>query len=492
MKRTRPGLVRSFVFSFGERYTTMVVQAVSVFVLARLIAPAAYGIFAAASAVLLLVTMPISTGLHDSLVARPRFTRHDVGAGTAAALALGVAGAIIIAIAGLTMGALGTTGIGPSRLVYASLVPVPILQAMSIAGLANLARHMRFGVLMWIKAIKAVIGALAAIAMALAGWGALSLSAGMLVEALVTTVAILYLLPHSLRPNFALITAPLRWATPWSTINFARQGADSLILLVIGATLGAGALGIFNRAQVVVNLFSTLLAEAVGPVLLPYLTRENRSGNSLRHAYDLKLRIMSVLAWPFFALIVLMASDVVAVLLGPNWGRAVPIVRILALSGITIPLGNLLFRFAMAMGMVERLFWRHMANQVVKLTLALVGVRFGLAWVALALPLSEVARSIQLLPPMMRQLGETFGHVVRAFAPSAAITLGTLALPVLLVWSGVMDAASPIVRLLIVAALALPVWALLMLAARHPLARIAIALAWPRRASAAPVAGPAR
>ena len=119
---------------------------------------------------------------------------------------------------------------------------------------------------------------------------------------------------------------------------------DNVPLLIFGRTLGAGPLGLFQRAATVSSLpFTTLLA-GIQPVVQPMMSERARVGRSLKDGFLTALSYSALLLWPACLVIALLAHPIVLVLLGSPWLEAVPLIQILSASFTFWFTSNLLIR----------------------------------------------------------------------------------------------------------------------------------------------------
>src|SRR3546814_7174749 len=75
-------------------------------------------------------------------------------------------------------------------------------------------------------------------------------------------------------------------------------------------------------------IFSKLIFEGLQPVLLPALSEKVRRGEDLREVYLRAMEYVTVLYWPFLAMLGLMADPIVRLLLGDQWLTVIPLVQI--------------------------------------------------------------------------------------------------------------------------------------------------------------------
>jgi O-antigen/teichoic acid export membrane protein len=124
--------------------------------------------------------------------------------------------------------------------------------------------------------------------------------------------------------------------------------------VMIGRFWGADAIGIYGRGYQIVNIPTANLNSAVGEVAFSALSRLRDDPIRFRSYFLKGFSLVLGLTLPITIACALFADDVVFVLLGPTWGDAAAIVRLLAptiaIFAIINPLGWLVF----SLGLVGR------------------------------------------------------------------------------------------------------------------------------------------
>jgi len=103
---------------------------------------------------------------------------------------------------------------------------------------------------------------------------------------------------------------------------------------LVGAALGAAALGYYSVGYRLLNFLTDLIVGTVQTVSLPLYSRLGREGRPLRGAFLEMNRLLAFLAVPTFLGIALMAPAMVPAFFGPQWAPSVPVMQILAVVGL--------------------------------------------------------------------------------------------------------------------------------------------------------------
>jgi len=458
----------AIAFSFAARYATLVLRAAGLLVLARILPPEEFGVFATAAALVALVFVFAEFGLNSHLVQARRLTRALVRAALGLGFALSLAGlAVVAALAWLLPGADAPPEVRPVLLLLGTAAA---LGPIALPAAARLQREMRFDRLLVIDLARSLVGVGGSIALVAAGWGILGLACAAVAESASGVVLTLALGGgRPVRPTFRGWGRALRFGGPLALIGGLRQAADSGTVLLIGGALGAVAAGLYTRAVTVKALLHKSVVEAISPVVLPALARETRRGGDLGRLYMRKIGALTALHWPFFAVLALLAEPVVQLVLGPQWAAAAPVVRVLALGGLFDPFGALSLKFFVALDANAAFLRIQAAVALVRLGVVAWLATVSLEAAALGLVAGAAARAACATLWLERRLDVSRVALWAQILQGAALTGFTLAGPVLLLLATGWPASLPVG--IAGAALGALGWVAGLAATRHALGR---------------------
>ena len=145
-----------------------------------------------------------------------------------------------------------------------------------------------------------------------------------------------YLLhPYRPRPHYNAAQAKElfrfgRWMLGSNIVFFLSTRLDPAL---VGKLLGAGALGVYSMAYMISNRPANETVYLMNPVMMPAFAKLQEDRRRLGSAFLQMFELVMSLAIPFTAFIVLAAPQIVLGLLGPQWTAAVLPLRILAVAG---------------------------------------------------------------------------------------------------------------------------------------------------------------
>lgn len=303
-------------------------------VLARLLTPADYGLFAIALSVQLVGQNIAELGLPAALVRLPEAPSAELQASTIGFLLL-VTSAIVVAVFVTTFAILPALGASSDVLevIAITLLALPIYAARAVP-LAMLDRQMRFGRVAAVEAADTVGFNVFALSAALAGLGVFSLAGAVPIGALIGA-GVAWLTPQAARlPRFELsrMKSLIGFGSRVSLLGMLYLGRDLGYVTIIGAIGGAPMAGFYGMAKRLFS-FPTALAAAVARVMLPALSQSGEE-RPLRAARMLG-QVALVCGLPL-ALIAGAIQPFIEVVLGPEW---LPTADIVLFGSLAMMLG---------------------------------------------------------------------------------------------------------------------------------------------------------
>ncbi len=365
--------------------TNVGVQLVVLVILARLLAPADFGLAAAALMVVGLSAVFSSFGLGPAVVQHPHLRPAHQRAGFTLSVLFGVLfAALLSSLAPAVAAFFRLPELAPLLRVLSLVFPV---QGLSVVAESLLQRELRFRSLALLDVATAVLGyGAVGIVMALLGFGPWALVGAHLAQFGLRTVLLLCLRPHPVWPLLERrACADLLYfgggCTAAGVSNYVAGQAENL---VIGRWLGAVALGVYGRAYQLMAGPAVLFGNVLDRVLFPAFSHLQDQPASLGTAYRRGNALVALVILPASGVLTMLAPEVVHVLLGPEWQAVVLPLQILGLG--------MLFRtgckvsdcLVRATGAVYRRTWRQAAYAVLVGVGAWVGQYWGVEGVAIA------------------------------------------------------------------------------------------------------------
>ena len=399
----------------------IVLQLVTLGILARLIPPRAFGVVGAALIAVSAAQILAESGLGPALVQARDLRPEHVRVGFTLSVLLGLAcfAALFVAADAIEAFFPDIDGLAP----VLRLVSLVFLIRNLTVGDFLLLRSLRFQTLAGIEVLSYALGyGVVAIAMALTGYGVWAIAWGQVGQQAVRTTAVWIVRPHPIRPQLKVQPArellgyggghTLAKAANW----LARQGDN----FVVGRFLGAAALGLYTRAYQLMTMPAQLFGKAADDVLFPSMAAVQDDIVRLSRAYLRSVTVIALLALPVSAVAATLSREVILVLLGDDWLELKPAFDIMVFGILFRTSYKLSDSLVRALGAVYRRAWRQGVYAALVIVGAVIGQQWGIAGVAWAVLVAVVANFLLMASLSLRLLSSTW----RAFA--AAHTPGLL------------------------------------------------------------------
>jgi O-antigen/teichoic acid export membrane protein len=324
------GVRRAFIWASAGRYLVMAINLGATLVLARLLAPAEYGVTVLGGAIFTLAEALRALGGGSYLIQKSELSTDDVRACFTVSLCTTVL--VTLALLGLAR---------PLAMFFAMPHLQPYLRVAALGYLtgpfifpiaALLSRNMNFGPIAAANALMAAVNAAVSISLALRGFSYMSFAWAAAASTAVGMLAYLLLWKDRsiFRPLFSRWRGVLNFGIWDSATSVVAQIADSLPFFIFGRLFDAAGVAFSQRAIMLCLVPERVILAGVGAVALPAFSQQTRDGNGLRPVYLRAIELITAAQWPSLAILALLASPFVSLLLGSQWLAVVPFVQILA------------------------------------------------------------------------------------------------------------------------------------------------------------------
>lgn len=308
-------------------------QLLAQIILARLLGPANYGLFALALLVLMFSSFLADLGLCWGLVQAKELSENDIRfAATWQILSATLVATILFLAA-------------PYVAVYFSAPDLePVVRWLSLSCMISAAstpatnlliRNLDFRTLNLMQVGSYAIGyVIVGIPMAYAGHGVWALVGAWIVQASCVLVIAFYKSPYPVKPLFWYSGAGAMsriGATVFAT-NICNWLLNNFDRIFLGRFLDVHSVGLYTAGYNLANTPNALLIGAMQPAFLAAGARVQDEPDRLRRAYLSVIGVIWTILLPLFVILALLAHDLVLLLYGPDWQTTGMILAILALA----------------------------------------------------------------------------------------------------------------------------------------------------------------
>ncbi|MHA6692681.1 lipopolysaccharide biosynthesis protein [Devosia sp. A449] len=383
----------------------------------RVLSPAEFGIVAFAVSIASVGVAIAPAGFREALIQRERISSAHLD--TVFWLCLGAA-LVIYAVLCLAGPVIATAFGQPLLALLIPLVAARVIFDMAAAvPNALIVRTMAFKTLALRTTLASLVTALICLGLLWAGFGLWALAVSQLAGSVASCAGAL--IGARWLPGRRFNRSALRDLRAFGLFSNGNHFITTINIdqLLIGALMGPGALGIYSFARRIFQILTDLMSGALNLVSYSLLASMQREPAKLREAYLLGTFASSVVAFPVFSGLALVAGDLVPMAFGASWVPAVPVVQAFCVLGLLTAIGILQSSLIRSQGQADLWFYYILGKQGV----TVLYIFLFSSWGVMALTTSLVILNIILWMP-------TLHMVVRLLGISLWAYLGSFALPV--------------------------------------------------------------
>ncbi|EKU98318.1 membrane protein involved in the export of O-antigen and teichoic acid [Leptolyngbya sp. PCC 7375] len=330
----RQKAIQGAMWSAIEKWGAQLVSTVIFLLLARLLGAEAFGLVALANVFMYFMQIFLDQGFAQAIIQKDKLEPEHLDTAFWTSVLMGAL--FLLAV---------VAGAGAVANFYSEPELAPIIRWMSIsflfAGLSSvqsaiLQRNMQFKVFAARSLVATAACGVAGIGAAIMGLGVWSLVIKEIVFG--STGALMLWGSSDWRPGFRFSPQHFRELFSFGIniigfnfLDFFNRRSDDLL---IGYFLGAVALGYYNVAYRLLLIMIKLLTSVTTQVALPTFSKLQKQPARMRDAFYRVTRYTSLVSFPAFLGVVVLAPELIQTLFGEEWLPSVPVMRILALIGI--------------------------------------------------------------------------------------------------------------------------------------------------------------
>lgn len=402
------------------------IQLVMLPLMAHLLGPDEFGLFALALPTVAFFTSLADGGLGTALAREPQQTGVVWSTAFRLLLAVGLLLALLVAAWGMVLGSLAHDA-RVSGLMGLMALSLPLI-TLAVLPSARLTRQGRLAVLAGSDFAASLIGAAIAVLLALKGFGAWSLSAqyvtAFAVRAVILNVAAF--VPPGRGFDFATLRPHLATGSSLISGRLAEFAGRMVENLLVGGAFGGALLGSYAFA----NQASRFMCEAAsGPTWGALYTvalhsDQRRSAN----VHRLLLTVLAIGLAPLAALVAATAPVLVPLVLGAKWAAAAPLIQVILPALVVTVMAWQCAAPLLALGESWLPLWFAVAMAVLRIVAVGAGALVSPLVMVGGLALAQVVVSTALMAVTRVRLGPGFDPPFGSlWAPVLAAVLAGLA-----------------------------------------------------------------
>ena len=408
-------------------FLRLMLQLVSVPLLARLLGPYSVGLMAMAMPIILVCSLLCDLGFSGILIRESDRLTESTAFWIATTSSLTVA-MILIGSASFVADLLHPD-VRPLLVALSLFLPLTAFMAVPAA---RLNRSGRLGTFAVADLLGVILGLVVAIYGALLGWGVWALVAQTLVVALLRVIVLGIGSGFVPQARFHAETGRrlLGLSKDFTTYNLLANLSSMGDNLLVGAVLCARPAGSYSMSYQLARMPATLFSGPLYMAITAALSTREVGDEFSRRLYPTCTSVIASFVVPAMVGLMLLAQPIVDTLLGPQWTSAGPVFAALALAGLAQALKVVNIAFLTGLGdyRTQRIVGAMMAIGVV--AGALIGSRWAVVGAAWGVSLASAATLALASKLVARRIGLTnwqaFGGAARVLVPSMAMAVAVV------------------------------------------------------------------
>lgn len=358
---------------------------------ARYISPSEFGVITIVTSILVFINLFTEVGLGPALIQRTIVTKGHVSV----SLITSLVSAILIYGALYVCAPLIAKFYHEPRLVETiRFTGISILfYSLGIVSQSLLQKEMRFKILMFIDISSFLLSyCLLGVLLAILGFGLWSYVWAIVVQSALTSIFLIMSKSYrigfaSLRTEFFELIHFAGGLTAVKVFNAIGRQGD---VFVTGRILGMNLLGIYGRANQLMDIPNQYIGQALDNALFPAMAKIQENKAALAKTFLRGMTIVNLFLFPLSCYMFILSPEIVFVVFGPKWNGCVVILQILLLAlpfKTSVKLSDSLLR---ALGKFYEFSIIKIIYAVMVITLVFFGSRFGLKGVAIGTNLAVI------------------------------------------------------------------------------------------------------
>jgi lipopolysaccharide exporter len=333
-------LQKNILISFGMNVAVYFFQFLTTVVVSRILTPTEVGLFAVSMAMVLILQGLRDFGAVTYLIQEKELTEERISSVFAILIVIGFGLGLLLFLSRHWFA--NFYGNEEITSIIAVLSLSLFVFPFGLPAIAMLRRERRFEQLAT-GAITASIGCfMLTCALALSGFGAMSLAIGTLFSSVIQTVLALYFWPQHiwLKPSFSEWRAIVNFGAKATLGSLISRVSQAIPELTIGRFLGLPEAALFTRGRVLTIMVDRFCTSSFSVAAIPDLANSIRQNQNIEERLMRIAKLMALLNWTVLAVVYTNAYEIILLLYGEKWIAVAPFLQALCLNQAVVMLAS--------------------------------------------------------------------------------------------------------------------------------------------------------
>ena len=421
---------RGAIWSFGMIVSRQIISIGGTSILARLLSPSDYGLIGLVATLTALLQSFSEMGLSWATIQRKDITVEQIHNFFWINSGIGILLWLFCIVLSPAVG--DFYGHPEVRAIVIALGATFAISGIAVQPTALIKRQMKFSDLSKIVIFATLVGVLAAVAAAVAGFGYWSLVIQMLVVQIVRLILVFAVTKYRpRRPHFNVeMLGLVRFGGYMALTGVLIYVAENLDNVIVGKVRGTTDLGFYSRAYFLMMLPTLLATDTLTSIMVPSLASLSDDRGRMGAAYRKAVAMTAFIGFPASLGLALTAHGMVRVIYGSAWMPVAPILVAMSAMSMAQPIKDTSAWLFIACGKGRAYaIWSSLSSAALVSGFA-IGIHWGPIGVATA---SSVVACVIVVPTLYIShhaagisLGPTVAVLARPFVASLAMGLAVV------------------------------------------------------------------
>lgn len=345
----RKEIFKGLSWMAGLRIVNRFLGIVRIGVLARVLSPSQFGVFAVGTLVLGFLEIATGTGVNVFLIQEKGKFEKYLSSAWVVSILRGILMALVIFLASPFLASF--FGAPQAREILVLISIVPLIRGFINPSVVKFQKDLEFNKEFYKETFLFLVETVAAITLGVIIESENAFVYAMMISSLCEVVlSFTFIKPKpTIKIDFSQVKEIVdrgKWVTGASIFDYLFHHLDDM---VVGRVLGTASLGLYQQAYKVSSLPVSETAEVFNKVTFPVYTNIAEDKARLKQAYLSTTLIILLLAVPFGILIMLFSREVILITLGDKWLEAEKVLRVLAVYGVLKAISNSTYSLFLAL-----------------------------------------------------------------------------------------------------------------------------------------------
>lgn len=418
-------------FGFKQATVALIVvritKIMTMIVLARLLTPEIFGIFAMANTTIITITTLREIGFGAAYIQRIDTDEKDSKTAIDTAFTIGLVVDLMILVT-LFYGAPVIADFFESKDLINVLRFMAVLFLIEpVLGICNaiLVKRLEFGRLANAEIIEVFTFSIVAITLAVLKFEIWGIIIGIIISKI--TYCILLIKFSNWKPSFKIEKNMARELFGFGKFMWAFGALSAvggaLDRVVIGKYWGAVNLGYYHLAFNLCSLPASAFSMLINKITFPAFSKLQKNPERMKGALLKIISNVSLIVLPASLGLMVTADELIVTVLGQQWKATIPFVRILAIYGLTLSISATTGPAFQALGKPYVLFYTSINHHIIMITLLLLFRKYGVIGICYAVLIPLIISSIIAFILIVRYLDIRFKELMSAVSMPVILSI---------------------------------------------------------------------